>query len=83
MKKASSWVLYILKCRDGSFYTGVTNRLDFRLKAHKEGLASRYTRSRLPVSLVYREACKNRSEALRKEWAVKALTREKKKQLIL
>jgi len=82
VKKSSSWILYILRCGDGSFYTGITNRLDHRLKAHEKGLASRYTRSRLPVRLIYRKACRSRSDALKKEWAVKLLSREKKERLI-
>ena len=77
------WFLYILRCGDGSLYTGVTTDMDRRLKMHQEGKASRYTRTHQPVTLVYREACGSRSRALVRECAVKALTREDKERLIL
>ena len=67
----SVWFLYILQCRDGSFYTGVTNDIDRRIKAHQEGTASRYTRIRRPVVLVYREKCGSRSASLARECAVR------------
>ncbi|MBN2206610.1 MAG: GIY-YIG nuclease family protein [Candidatus Aminicenantes bacterium] len=76
------WFLYILRCGDGSFYTGITNDIERRLKAHQDGKASRYTRTRRPVDLVYREACGGRSLALARECAVKALSRERKEKLI-
>jgi len=71
-------VLYILKCCDGTFYTGITNDLVRRLDRHNSGEASRYTRSRLPVELIYKEGCRNKSSALKKECMIKALTREEK-----
>jgi putative endonuclease len=77
------WSLYILKCRDGSLYTGVTNDIDRRFLAHQEGKASRYTRTRRPVVLVYREKCGSRSQALSRECAVKSLSRERKDELIV
>lgn len=76
------WILYLLRCRDGTFYTGITTDLDRRLTQHQEGAASRYTRGRGPVRIVYRESCANRSEALRRECAVKALSRGRKERLI-
>jgi predicted GIY-YIG superfamily endonuclease len=76
------WSLYILQCSDGSLYTGVTNDVDRRLKQHQDGKASHYTRTRRPVILVYREKCGNRSQALTRECAVKALGRERKEALI-
>jgi len=76
------WSLYILECRDGSFYTGVTTDIDRRLRMHQEGAASRYTRTRRPVLLVYKEECGTRSLALEREWAVKALSRQRKEELI-
>lgn len=82
MKKAGSWFLYILECRDGSLYTGITLELERRLTQHNGGKASRYTRARLPVKMVYTEKCKNRSLALRREWAVKSLSRGEKERLI-
>lgn len=76
------WSLYILRCCDGSFYTGVTTDLDRRLRMHQEGKASRYTRTRRPVALVYREECGTRSRSLARECAVKSLSRERKEELI-
>jgi predicted GIY-YIG superfamily endonuclease len=76
------WFLYILRCRDGSFYTGVTNDIERRLKGHQDGKASRYTRTRRPVVLVYREECGGRSAALARECAVKSLSREAKDALV-
>jgi putative endonuclease len=77
------WSLYILQCRDGSLYTGVTIDVDRRLREHQQGTASRYTRTRRPLVLVYREECGSRSQALSRECAVKALNRQRKNELIL
>lgn len=79
--KDGSWTLYILKCKDGSFYAGITNDLERRLNQHRDGRASRYTRSRRPVTVVYRESCESRSHALKRECAVKALSRKEKEEL--
>ena len=68
------WV-YILRCADGTLYTGITNDLPRRLAAHNAGRGAKYTRGRGPVELVYREACPDKSAALRRERAVKALRR--------
>ena len=76
------WFVYILRCADGSFYTGITNDLPRRFKQHNAGTASRYTRSRLPVELVYQESQANRSLSLQREVAIKALSRQQKKLLI-
>ncbi len=78
----TGWCVYILRCRDGTLYTGVTNDLDRRLRAHEKGTASRYTRSRGPVALVYREASRGRSRALRREARIKRLNRVEKLLLI-
>ena len=78
----AAWFLYILRCGDGSLYTGVTTDLERRLKMHQEGKASRYTRTHLPVELVYSEECGLRSQALVRECAVKSLPRERKEGLI-
>src|SRR5438552_2855733 len=80
--KKKSWILYILRCNDGSFYAGVTNNLSRRLIQHRDGRASRYTRSRRPVKIVYDEFCISRSDALKKEYAIKALSRKEKITLI-
>jgi putative endonuclease len=76
------WLVYILRCRDGSLYTGITNDLSKRLKAHAAGKASKYTRSRLPVKLAYREPQKSKSAALRREAAIKRLCRAEKDRLV-
>jgi len=80
--KREVWFLYILECCDGSLYTGITKDLDRRVRTHNEGKASRYTRTRLPVRLRHFEACKNRSQALIREAAVKSLPRDEKQKLI-
>jgi UV DNA damage endonuclease len=82
MKLKKSWYLYILKCNDSTLYTGITNDLSRRLVQHNSGTASRYTRSRLPVSLVYQEPCRGRSSALRKEYRMKQLSRKEKEEYI-
>ena len=74
--------MYILRCADGSFYTGVTNDLERRLRQHNAGTASRYTRSRLPVTLEYQEEQPSQSMALKRELAIKALSRKQKEALI-
>jgi len=76
------WFLYLLRCRDSTFYTGITTDLERRLTQHNDGIASRYTRSRMPVKMVYHETCDDRSAALKREYAVKKLTRDEKKQLV-
>lgn len=75
------WV-YILRCADGTLYTGWTSDLERRLRMHNSGTASRYTRARLPAKMVYSEPCTGRSEALRREAAIKRLTRAEKLALI-
>ncbi len=72
------WTVYVLRCGDGTLYTGITNDLARRLARHRAGTASAYTRSRLPVRLVYREAQPSRSRALRREAAVKRMPRAAK-----
>ena len=72
------WYVYILLCGDGSLYTGCTNDLKRRLAAHQQGRGAKYTRSHLPVTLVYQEPCPNRSAALRREAALKRMTRQQK-----
>ena len=77
-----SWFVYILRCADGSLYTGITKDVSRRFEQHNAGTASRYTLSRLPVALEYQEAQTSQSAALKRELAIKALTREKKELLI-
>lgn len=76
------YVVYILECNDGTYYTGITNNLKRRLQQHQKGIASKYTRSRLPVVLRYVETAENRSEALKREYEVKRLRRSAKERLI-
>ena len=74
--------VYMLRCRDGSLYTGWTNDLEKRLKAHNSGVASKYTRARLPAELVYSEEWESKEAAMSREWHIKRLTREEKLKLI-
>ena len=68
-------MVYLLRCRDGSLYTGITNDLARRLEAHQRGTASAYTRSRRPLALAYREELPDRGAALRREAAIRRLSR--------
>lgn len=70
-----AWLVYLLECADGTLYCGATNDLDRRLAAHNAGKGARYTRGRAPVRLVWSEACTDRGAALRREHAVKRMTR--------
>lgn len=72
------WLVYLLRCSNGSLYCGITNDLLKRLKAHAAGRASRYTRSRLPVALVYTEPQPSKSSALKREAVIKKLPRPQK-----
>lgn len=74
--------VYILLCADSTLYTGWTNCLQKRLAAHQQGKGAKYTRSRLPVQLVYYERCLSKQEAMKREWQVKHLSRSQKLQLI-
>ena len=76
------YVVYILRCGDGTLYTGCTNNVPRRLQAHQSGRGAKYTRGRLPVELVYQEAAAGRPEALRREAAIKRMTRMQKLELI-
>lgn len=77
-----SWYVYMLRCRDGSLYTGSTDDVQRRLAVHNSGKGAKYTRSRLPVSLVYEEALPDKSAALKREYALKRLDKAQKEQLI-
>ena len=81
-KKQKRWFLYILKCKDNTLYTGITNDLARRVEQHNAGTASRYTRSRGPVKVMHQEPCRNKSFALKKECAIKSLTRQEKEEYI-
>ena len=74
--------VYILKCSDESLYTGWTTDLEKRLKAHNSGKGAKYTRARLPVEIVYFEEFQEKIEAMKREYEIKKLTRDKKLKLI-
>lgn len=77
-----TWSVYIVRCRTGEYYTGCTTDVSRRVEEHNRGRGSRFTRSRRPVTLVYREGCGSRSEALVRERAIKRMKREEKGRLI-
>ena len=79
---ANTWKLYILRCGDGSLYTGITTDVEKRLETHRSGKGAKYTRGRGPLELVYREECGTHSDALKRELEIKALTRPEKERLI-
>ncbi|MGN0331806.1 MAG: GIY-YIG nuclease family protein [Lachnospiraceae bacterium] len=74
---------YIVKCSDGSLYTGWTTDIEKRIEAHNSGRGAKYTKSRRPVTLVYYEEFATKEEAMKREYAIKQMKREKKKALIL
>lgn len=76
------WYVYILRCGDGTLYTGITDDVPRRLAAHRSGKGAKYTRGRGPLELVYQEAVPDKSAALKREIAVKRLTRQEKERLI-
>lgn len=76
-----NWYLYILRCGDGTLYTGITNDVEKRLAAHRAGKGAKYTRGRGPLELVYREELPDHSAALKREHEIKGLTRLEKEKL--
>jgi len=76
------WTVYMLRCKTGQLYTGCTTDLERRVREHNSGAGSKFTRSRLPVALVYKEELRGRSEALRRERAIKSMKRSEKLQLL-
>ena len=78
----NSWKLYILRCGDGTLYTGITTDVEKRLEAHRTGKGAKYTRGRGPLELVYREECGDHSTALKRELEIKKLSREEKEKMI-
>ena len=73
---------YILECKDGTYYTGWTNNFEKRLKDHNEGRGAKYTKARLPVSLIYYEEFQTKEEAMRREYAIKHMTRKEKEKIM-
>ena len=80
-QQARTWSVYMLSCRDGTYYTGIAKDVQERLRKHQAGKGAAYTRTRLPVELLYEENGLPRSEALVREARIKAMPREKKGQL--
>lgn len=79
----AKWWLYILRCGDGSLYTGITMDVQARLEQHRSGKGAKYTRGRGPLELVYTEECEDHSTALKRELQIKGLTRQQKTELIM
>lgn len=79
----NSWCVYILECGDGSLYTGITNNLSQRIVEHQAGTGSKYTRSHLPVKLVFCENVVDRSMALKLEAAIKKIPKSKKLHIVV
>lgn len=77
-----NWKVYILRCGDGSLYTGISTDVQRRLAEHRSGKGAKYTRSRGPLELVYQEQCPDKSTALKRELEIKALSRTEKLKLI-
>lgn len=77
-----TWQVYILRCGDGTLYTGIAVDAQKRLAQHRAGKGAKYTRGRAPLEMVYCESCANHSEALRHEWTIKQMTREQKDALL-
>ena len=73
---------YILKCKDNTLYTGWTNNLEKRIEAHNAGKGAKYTKARLPVELVYYEQFETKEEAMKREYAIKQMSRKMKDALI-
>jgi putative endonuclease len=78
LARPMNWVCYLLECADGTLYCGITNDLERRLAAHNAGEGAKYTRNRRPVKLAYAETCADKSAALQREMAIKALPRAAK-----
>lgn len=73
---------YIVKCSDGTFYTGWTNDLTRRMEEHNQGRGAKYTKARRPVTLIYYETFETKEEAMKREYAIKRLSRKEKEELI-
>ncbi len=78
----SDWSVYILKCKDDSYYTGITNDLEKRIADHESGSGAKYTRGRSPLTLMHTEMFENRSAASKREFEIKKLSRKEKERLI-
>ena len=81
-KQSQNWHVYMLRCADGSLYTGITTNLLRRKTQHDRGTASKYTRARLPVDMIWHEKCSDGTQARKMEWQIKNLPRTQKLELI-
>ena len=81
-RREGKFYVYMVECADGTYYTGYTNDLKVRLKRHNDGLASKYTRARLPVTLVWKKECRQFRSAFKAEIMIKQLTRLQKEALV-
>jgi predicted GIY-YIG superfamily endonuclease len=82
-KNSGPHYVYIVRCKDGTFYTGYTNDLEQRLEKHNTGQGAKYTRGRGPVKLVYKRRFKSYNQALKAEWEIKSFTRQEKEALLV
>jgi putative endonuclease len=82
-KDKAQWHLYVVVCSDGSYYTGIAKDVDKRIQTHNSGRGSKYTASHGPVRLVYQEPQRDYSQALRREFQIKTLSKSRKERLIL
>lgn len=76
------WFVYIVECKDGTLYTGITTDVKARVAEHDAGIGAKYTKPRRPVKLLYTEEAENRSEACKREYQIKQLTRKQKQALV-
>lgn len=79
----NKWYVYLLRCSDGTLYCGISNDVEKRCKVHNSGRGAKYTRSRLPVRVVYKEEVSDKSAALKREYAIKKLSKVQKEKMIL
>ena len=79
---ANTWKLYILRCGDGTLYTGITTDVAKRLEVHRNGKGAKYTRGRGPLELVYEEECGDHSAALKREHEIKSMSRQEKEKML-
>lgn len=82
-KLSKSWFLYIVRCQDGSLYTGITTDINRRIKMHNNSKGAKYVRTRLPVELIYTESFGDRISAMKREIEIKGWTRERKLRLLV
>lgn len=75
------WYVYLLECSDGSLYCGITNDINRRVDTHNKGKGAKYTKTRLPVKIFYTESVSNKSEAAKREYQIKKMSRENKLKL--